>query len=70
MSNLVPILALCIPIVALITRHLNQQQQLQAQGISDAAASDLLNRAQRLEQRVHQLEQLLDNGQPGWRSHL
>lgn len=63
----IPIMALSIPIVALVLRHMTRWRELQAQGISDAASQDLLHRAQRLEERVRQLEGLLDGEQPGWR---
>ncbi|MDZ5646664.1 envelope stress response membrane protein PspB [Nitrospirillum sp. BR 11828] len=65
---LIPITALLIPIVALVTRYMIRARELQAQGLSDNAAGDLLARADRLEQRVQQLERLLDAESPGWRA--
>ncbi|WP_044560939.1 hypothetical protein [Azospirillum sp. B4] len=65
---LIPITALLIPIVALVTRYMIRARELQAQGLSDTAAGDLLARADRLEQRVQQLERLLDAESPGWRA--
>ncbi|MBB6252596.1 envelope stress response membrane protein PspB [Nitrospirillum iridis] len=65
---LIPIVALLIPITALVLRHMTRWRELQAQGLSDTAAGDLLARADRLEQRVQQLERLLDAESPGWRA--
>ncbi|ASG19624.1 MULTISPECIES: hypothetical protein [Nitrospirillum] len=65
---LIPLAALMIPIVALVTRYMIRARELQAQGLSDHAAGDLLARADRLEQRVQQLERLLDAESPGWRA--
>ena len=65
---LIPIVAQLIPITALVLRHMTRWRELQAQGLSDTAAGDLLARADRLEQRVQQLERLLDAESPGWRA--
>jgi phage shock protein B len=65
---LIPLAALMIPIVAIVTRYMIRSRELQAQGLSDVAAGDLLARADRLEQRVQQLERLLDVESPGWRA--
>jgi len=65
---IIPVVALMIPIVAIVMRHLTQMRAMRIGGLSEGAAADLTDRASRLEDRVLQLEKILDAEAPGWRS--
>jgi len=65
---IVPVMALMIPIVAIVMRHLTQMRAMRVGGLSEGAAAELSERAARLEDRVLQLERILDAEAPGWRS--
>jgi phage shock protein B len=65
---IVPVMALMIPIVAIVMRHLTQMRAMRVGGLSEGAAAELSERASRLEDRVLQLERILDAEAPGWRS--
>ncbi|MDE1149165.1 MAG: envelope stress response membrane protein PspB [Azospirillaceae bacterium] len=67
---ILPIMVFSIPIIAIVMRNLTKWREMQAQSmnLNGSAAGDLLHRADRLEQRVQQLERLLDAESPGWRA--
>ncbi|WP_114393210.1 envelope stress response membrane protein PspB [Oleisolibacter albus] len=64
---IVPVVALMIPIVSIVMKHLTKWRELRAGGLSEGAAGELTSRAERLEDRVAQLERILDAEAPGWR---
>lgn len=65
---IVPVMALMIPIVAIVMKHLTQMRAMRVGGLSEGAAAELSDRAAQLEDRVLQLERILDAEAPGWRS--
>lgn len=65
---LVPIVALLIPITAIVMHHLTKWKQMKVGGLSSEVEQELLSRAERLDERVRQLETILDAESPGWRS--
>jgi phage shock protein B len=65
---IVPVMALMIPIVYIVMKHLTQMRAMRIGGLSEGAAAELSERAARLEDRVLQLERILDAEAPGWRS--
>lgn len=65
---IVPVMALLIPIVAIVMRHLTKMRAMKLNGLSEGAAAELSDRARRLEERVGQLERILDAEAPGWRA--
>lgn len=65
---IVPVMALMIPIVAIVMKHLTKMRAMRQGSLSEGAAHELTIRAERLEQRVGQLERILDAEAPGWRS--
>ncbi|MBP7335533.1 envelope stress response membrane protein PspB [Niveispirillum sp.] len=65
---IIPVVALLIPIVAIVMKHLTQMRAMRVGGLSEGAAAELSGRAARLEDRVLQLERILDAEAPGWRS--
>lgn len=65
---LVPIIALMIPIVAIVMSHLTKWREMRVRGLSSTVEADLLGRAESLDERVAQLEKILDAEAPGWRS--
>ncbi|MFV3074781.1 envelope stress response membrane protein PspB [Niveispirillum fermenti] len=65
---IVPVVALMIPIVAIVMKYLTQMRAMRVGGLSEGAAAELSDRASRLEDRVLQLEKILDAEAPGWRS--
>lgn len=65
---IVPVVALMIPIVAIVMKYLTQMRAMRVGGLSEGAAAELSGRASRLEDRVLQLEKILDAEAPGWRS--
>lgn len=65
---LIPILALMIPITAIVMSHLTKWRAMKVGGLSSKVETELLTRAERLDERVVQLEKILDAEAPGWRS--
>lgn len=66
-GHLVAIFALLIPITAIVMSHMTKWRRFHAQGLPEQAAQELELRAQKLEDRVAQLETILDAESPGWR---
>ncbi|MFC7333987.1 envelope stress response membrane protein PspB [Rhodocista pekingensis] len=67
-GQLVALFALAIPIVAIVMNHMTGWRKAKAQGLSEGAAAELAARASGLEERVGQLERILDAESPGWRA--
>jgi len=67
-GTLVAIVALLIPITAIVMNHLTKWRKMRAQGLSSGAEADLIRRAEVLDDRVRQLEKILDAESPGWRA--
>ncbi|MFM2044031.1 MAG: phage shock protein [Pseudomonadota bacterium] len=65
---LIAIVALLIPITAIVMSHMTRWRAMRAQGLSSQVEQDLLARAEKLDERVRQLETILDAESPGWRS--
>lgn len=64
---IIPVMVLMIPIVVIIMKHLTQMRAMRIGGLSEGVAAELSDRAARLEDRVLQLERILDAEAPGWR---
>jgi phage shock protein B len=67
-GQMIGLVAVMIPIVAIIMSHLTKMREASARGLSEEAATALLDRADRLNERVATLERILDTDSPGWRS--
>ena len=64
---LIAIVALLIPITAIVMSHLTKWRAMKTGGLSSDVEQQLLDRADRLDDRVRQLERILDAESPGWR---
>ncbi|HYE52261.1 MAG TPA: envelope stress response membrane protein PspB [Azospirillaceae bacterium] len=67
-QTIIPVMVFAIPIVAIVMNHMTKWRMLKAQGLSEGAAAALMDRADRLDERVRQLETILDAEAPGWRA--
>ncbi len=68
-GQLVAIVALLIPITAIVMNGVVKMRERDAgPGLSAEAERALMERADRLNERVAQLETILDAESPGWRS--
>lgn len=68
-GQLVAIVALMIPIAAIVMNGIVKMRTRDAEaGLSGEAERALTDRADRLTERVAQLETILDAESPGWRS--
>lgn len=67
-GQLIALLALLIPISAIVMNGLTKMKEQRGGGLSDDAERALLEKADRLHERVTQLEKILDAEAPGWRS--
>ncbi|HYC02966.1 MAG TPA: envelope stress response membrane protein PspB [Azospirillaceae bacterium] len=68
MSSLFWVMVFSIPLTAIVMGHMTKWRKLKAEGMSDDTASAILARADRLDERVRQLEKILDVEAPGWRA--
>jgi len=66
-GHLIAITALMIPIVAIVMGGITKIRTAKARGLSSAVEEEVLARAEKLEERVGQLERILDAEAPGWR---
>lgn len=64
---LIPILGMLIPILVIVLHYMTKWREQKATGVTAEKESAILERAQRLEDRIIQLESILDAESPGWR---
>lgn len=67
-GHLIAMLALAIPLAAVIMNGLVKMRRQGGGTLSEEAERTLMERAERLHERVGQLETILDAESPGWRA--